>query len=64
MTILDILNQQFSAQVSLHEKRPGIQQLYAPLFHEDGDMIDIYLDIARDFEGKRDKRPSVSAIMG
>lgn len=36
MTILDVLNRQFSAHISLHEKRPGVQQLFAPLFHEDG----------------------------
>ena len=60
MTILDILNQQFSAQVSLYEKRPGVQQLYAPLFHEDGDMIDIYLDIARDFEANGKKPIRIS----
>lgn len=60
MTILDILNQQFNAQVSLQEKRPGIQQLYAPLFHEDGDMMDIYLDIPRDFEGNGTKTIRIS----
>lgn len=60
MTILDVLSQQFSAQISLHEKRPGVQQLCAPLFHEDGDMMDIYLDIPHDFEvnGKKTIRIS------
>jgi hypothetical protein len=48
MSILDILNQQFSAHIALYEKRPGIQQLFAPLFHEDGDMMDIFLDVPRD----------------
>jgi hypothetical protein len=49
MTILEALNQQFNSQVRLREKRPGVQQLYAPLYHEDGDMMDIFLDIPRDF---------------
>ncbi len=49
MSILDVLNQQFSAHIALHEKRPGVQQLFAPLFHEDGDMMDIFLDIPSDF---------------
>jgi len=60
MTILDILNQQFNAQVSLQEKRAGVQQLYAPLFHEDGDMMDIYLDIPRDFEANGKKTVRIS----
>ncbi len=50
MNILDILNQQFSAHIALHEKRSGVQQLFAPLFHEDGDMMDIFLDVPRDFQ--------------
>ncbi len=60
MTILDVLGQQFSAQVALHEKRPGVQQLFAPLFHEDGDMIDIFLDIPRDFEVNGTKTVRIS----
>jgi hypothetical protein len=60
MTVLDILNQQFNAQVSLQEKRPGVQQLYAPLFHEDGDMMDIYLDIPRNFEANGKKTIRIS----
>lgn len=50
MKVLDILNEQFNSQVRLQEKRPGVQQLYAPLYHEDGDMMDIFLDIPRNFE--------------
>ena len=26
------------------ERRPGVIQVLAPLFHEDGDMLDIFLD--------------------
>jgi hypothetical protein len=50
MKVLDILNEQFNSHVRLQEKRPGVQQLYAPLYHEDGDMMDIFLDIPRNFE--------------
>lgn len=47
MTILDILGDQFNNQIKLLEKRPGIQQVFAPLYHEDGDMISIFLDIPK-----------------
>jgi hypothetical protein len=60
MTILDILNQQFRAQIALREKRPGVQQLFAPLFHEDGDMMDIFLDIPRDFQANGSKTVRIS----
>lgn len=33
----------FNKKVDIQEKRPGIMQLYLPVFHEDGDMIDIYI---------------------
>lgn len=38
------LREQFSGHVKLQEKRPGVYQLYAPLYHEDGDMLDIFLE--------------------
>jgi len=63
MNILDILSQQFNAQVALHEKRPGIQQLFAPLFHEDGDMMDIFLDCLGTFR-LMERRLCASTIMG
>jgi len=44
MNYLDILKAQFNNRVSLRPKRQGIMQLIAPLFHEDGDMIDIFLE--------------------
>lgn len=43
MQILDSLKLDFNQYVSLKEKRPGMFQLVAPLFHEDGDMVDIFL---------------------
>jgi hypothetical protein len=43
---LDQLRQQFNDRVRFSEKRHGIYQLKAPFFHEDGDMIEIYLDNA------------------
>lgn len=48
MNALDLLKEQFNGNLRLVEKRPKIQQLYAPLYHEDGDMVDIFLDIEKD----------------
>jgi hypothetical protein len=45
MSILDQLRDQFNGHVAVREKRPGILQVFAPLFHEDGDMVDIFLDL-------------------
>jgi len=43
MNYLDIIKSEFNNKVSFKEKRPGINQLICPLYHEDGDMVDIYL---------------------
>ncbi len=32
-----------SGDLYLHERRPGIHQLMIPILHEDGDMVDIYI---------------------
>ncbi|MBI5526712.1 MAG: DUF1828 domain-containing protein [Deltaproteobacteria bacterium] len=45
MNFLDSLRSQFNDHVAFRERRPGIQQLIAPLFYEDGDMVDIYLEL-------------------
>lgn len=39
-----ILSAGFGKHVRLREKRPGIMKLLVPLFHEDGDMVDIFLE--------------------
>lgn len=41
--ILNTISKEFNNHVSAKSKRPGIMQLYLPLYHEDGDMIDIFL---------------------
>ena len=43
MISLTQLKKQFNGFADLHQRRPGIVQLRAPLFHEDGDMVDIFL---------------------
>jgi len=45
MDILENLKAGFNCRVAFREKRPGIVQVVAPLFHEDGDMIDIFIDL-------------------
>lgn len=45
MNAVEILREQFNSHVAVREKRPGVLQLVAPLFHEDGDMMDIFLDV-------------------
>lgn len=44
MGAVELLREQFNSHVAVREKRPGVLQLVAPLFHEDGDMMDIFLD--------------------
>ncbi len=45
MNAVELLREQFNSHVALREKRPGVLQLVAPLFHEDGDMMDIFLNV-------------------
>ena len=47
MNVVELLREQFNSHVAIREKRPGVLQLVAPLFHEDGDMVDIFLDIPK-----------------
>lgn len=46
MNYIDLVKDQFNAAVELRERRPGVFQLLAPLYHEDGDMVDIFLEPA------------------
>jgi hypothetical protein len=40
------LGDQCSQSFRLYPKREGIYQVYAPLFHEDGDMLDVFVEEA------------------
>lgn len=44
---LDLLRDQFGSYVSLERKRPNIYTIKMPVYHEDGDMVDIYLEERR-----------------
>lgn len=41
--ILNIIRDRSSKGFDIYERRPGKYQLIVPILHEDGDMIDIYL---------------------
>lgn len=41
--ILDLINRNFHGKVGLYQRREGVYQLIIPIFHEDGDMVDVYL---------------------
>jgi hypothetical protein len=44
MTTKDLLQSAFSGTFPLKEKRPNIFQVIAPFFHEDGDMLEIFVE--------------------
>ena len=43
MEALHQLRRQFNNKIDFHEKRKGIYQLVGSFYHEDGDMMDIFL---------------------
>jgi hypothetical protein len=47
MDLLENLKSEFNHHVAFREKRLGVVQVLAPLFHEDGDMVDIFLDLPK-----------------
>jgi hypothetical protein len=47
MDLLENLKSEFNHHVVFREKRLGVVQVLAPLFHEDGDMVDIFLDLPK-----------------
>ncbi len=44
MDLRSLLSEQFNTQVTFRQIRPHTRQILVPLFHEDGDMVDIFLD--------------------
>jgi hypothetical protein len=44
MEHLELLKADFKGRISFRQRRPGMIQVLAPLFHEDGDMVDIFID--------------------
>lgn len=48
MEILDALRKFYGQKIALEELEPNIMRIYAPFFHEDGDMLSMYLQISPD----------------
>lgn len=48
LNFLENLSQSFNNRISLVERRKNIYQLIAPFYHEDGDMVDIYIRMLDD----------------
>lgn len=44
MNYVQLLSSGFNGHVDVREKRLGVMKLIVPLFHEDGDMVDIFLE--------------------
>ena len=40
-----LMQKQFGANIGVEEVNPDVYRVYAPFFHEDGDMLSIYLDL-------------------
>ena len=45
MEIFKDIQENFSSYFSYKEKRPNIFQIFLPLYHEDGDMIDLFVEL-------------------
>lgn len=45
MEIFKDIQENFSSYFSYKEKRPSIFQIFLPLYHEDGDMIDLFVEL-------------------
>ena len=41
---LDLFKQQFNNRIRLQERRPSVYQVFCPFFHEDGDMVDVFIE--------------------
>ena len=39
----DLLTKVLDQPITFHEKRPGIMQIFGPFYHDDGDMLDIFI---------------------
>ena len=48
LEISSLLQKQLGANVGAEEVFPNVYRIYAPFFHEDGDMLSIYLDLSSD----------------
>lgn len=45
LELLSGLKASFNDHIAFQERRPNVFQVLAPLYHEDGDMVDVFIDI-------------------
>ena len=46
--ILDELKKNFNDRISFREKGVEIYQIVAPFYHEDGDMVDLFIEFNKE----------------
>jgi len=44
MRFLEVLRREFNSHIQVRERRPNLYQLVLPLFHEDGDLVELYVE--------------------
>jgi len=49
--VIEIVRKGFQTQVEFYQRRVGIWQLILPIFHEDGDMVDIFVSASPSTNG-------------
>lgn len=50
--LLNLIRENFKGKIDIYPRREGLFQLILPIFYEDGDMVDIYLENCPDTKGK------------
>ncbi len=48
MITIDDVKNYINTDIKIKEKRPNIYQIIAPFFHEDGDMVEMFLEVGQD----------------
>ena len=44
MIAVEEIKKYINIDIKIKEKRPHIYQIFAPFFHEDGDMVEMFLE--------------------
>ena len=44
MNFIDIIKENIKPYIDVKEIRPNLYQVIAPFFHEDGDMVEFYIE--------------------
>lgn len=52
LEVIAEIQNRFNNHVGFVEKRPGIYQIFLPLYHEDGDMVDLFITETTDHKFK------------